>query len=158
MIQRLLWHQDKLQQDFKLYLSVTGFSGGLRVLSYDSRQCLVSGQPKSRKSGTVKQTIVPPELLNASRNTVTAPCTCSPSSLLPALPAVPGGEFQFHSTLMGKFCFWTVEKSSSATTPFPFCKLQRSGLESLCQLFSPFLWRGCGCEMQSLECYYTTLE
>lgn len=53
---------------------------------------------------------VPPELLNASGSTVTAPCACSASSLLPALPAVPGEEFQFHSTLRGKFCFWTVEK------------------------------------------------
>lgn len=84
-------------------------------------------------------------------------CTMYLLSSLSALPAVPG-EFHFHSTLMGKFCFWTVEKSRSATTPFPFCKLQRSGLGSLCQLFSPFLWRGCGCEMQSLECYYTTLS
>lgn len=99
---------------------------------------------------------VPPELLNASGNTVTAPCTCSPSSLLPALPAVPGGQLQFHSTLMGKFCFWTVEET--AEMPQLLCKLQRSGLESLCQLFSLFLWRGCGCEMQSLECYYTTLS
>lgn len=120
-------------------------------MTQDSALCKVSqNQGSLGQSSTVS-----PELLNVSRNTVTAPCTCSPSSLL---PAVPGGEFQFHSTLMGKFSFWTVEKSSSATTPFPLGKLQRSGLESLCQLFSPFLWRGCGCEMQSLECYYTTLS
>lgn len=95
---------------------------------------------------------VPAELLNA-----TAPYTCSPSSLLPALPAVPAGELQFHSNLMGKFYFWTVEKET-AEVPLLLCKLQRSGLESLCQLFSLFLWRGCGSEMQNLECYYTTLS
>lgn len=27
---------------------------------------------------------------------------------------------------------------------------------SMSAFFPPFLWRGCGCEMQSLECHYTT--
>lgn len=80
-------------------------------------------------------------------------CTmhCSPSSLLSL-----GESSSFTLPLWGSFVSGQYKRHSrSATTPL---QTAESGLDSLCQLFSLFLWRGCGCEMQSLECYYTTLS
>lgn len=71
------------------------------ILSQGSALC----QQKARKSRRIRQVTVPRELMNSHGNVVTATCSCSPSSPVPAVPVDPGGMCWFHSALMVKYIF-----------------------------------------------------
>ena len=115
---------------------------------------LCKGQEKSRKSRRIKQT----QCLQSFWIQVGIQWLHHAAALLPLLSLLCLLSLEKCSSFIVSL-WWSIV--SKRTVAKRHQKCHHSSAEelpraSMSAFFPPFLWRGCGCETQSLECCYTT--